>query len=279
MRGAEAFDLLQALNTGHLGSLSTIHANSAEQALTRLAHCVLTANVGLPHRSIREAIALAIHLVVHLPGRRVTVASRAWSKCAGTSRTNRFDVRQGYPPDACVKESKYDSSCIVTGVGARGAVFRSLLRTGPAEPSAAPSFLAGTWRGTVTIEVNPGEAGGLPATTAATTWTFEVVPQTNMQTFRATVQSAHLWLPITTVASTALVPTNTPPTHIVPKAITTLHVAAGAHSAAPERRRRRESTRILPAWTVAPDSQDASCSPSNEAPVWWPGRLGARQLS
>lgn len=66
VRGAEAFDLLQALNTGHLGSLSTIHANSAEQALTRLAHCVLTANVGLPHRSTREAIALAIHLVVHV---------------------------------------------------------------------------------------------------------------------------------------------------------------------------------------------------------------------
>jgi pilus assembly protein CpaF len=66
VRGAEAFDLLQALNTGHLGSLSTIHANSAEQALTRLAHCVLTANVGLPHRSVREAIALAIQLVVHI---------------------------------------------------------------------------------------------------------------------------------------------------------------------------------------------------------------------
>src|SRR5690606_32463963 len=66
VRGAEAFDLLQALNTGHLGSLSTIHANSAEQALTRLAHCVLTANVGLPHRNTREAIALAIHLVVHI---------------------------------------------------------------------------------------------------------------------------------------------------------------------------------------------------------------------
>jgi pilus assembly protein CpaF len=66
VRGPEAFDLLQALNTGHLGSLSTIHANSAEQALTRLAHCVLTANVGLPHRSTREAIALAIHLVIHI---------------------------------------------------------------------------------------------------------------------------------------------------------------------------------------------------------------------
>ena len=66
VRGAEAFDLLQALNTGHLGSLSTIHANSAEQALTRFAHCVLTANVGLPHAATREAIAFAINLVIHI---------------------------------------------------------------------------------------------------------------------------------------------------------------------------------------------------------------------
>jgi pilus assembly protein CpaF len=66
VRGSEAFDLLQALNTGHQGALSTIHANSAEQALARLAHCVLTASTGLPHHSIREAIALAIHLVVHV---------------------------------------------------------------------------------------------------------------------------------------------------------------------------------------------------------------------
>ena len=80
VRGAEAFDLLQALNTGHLGSLTTIHANSAEQALTRLAHCVLTASVGLPHRSVREAIAVAIHLVVHIARiegvRRVTEVAR-----------------------------------------------------------------------------------------------------------------------------------------------------------------------------------------------------------
>jgi pilus assembly protein CpaF len=66
VRGAEAFDLLQALNTGHQGALSTIHANSAEQALARLVHCVLTANTGLPHNSIREAVALAIHHVVHI---------------------------------------------------------------------------------------------------------------------------------------------------------------------------------------------------------------------
>jgi pilus assembly protein CpaF len=66
VRGPEAFDLLQALNTGHLGSISTLHANSAEQALTRFAHCVLTANVGLPHAGVREAIGLAIHLVAHI---------------------------------------------------------------------------------------------------------------------------------------------------------------------------------------------------------------------
>jgi pilus assembly protein CpaF len=80
VRGAEAFDLLQALNTGHLGSLSTIHANSPEQALTRLAHCVLTAGTGLPHTSVREAIALAIHLVVHLArvdGRRLVTGVTA----------------------------------------------------------------------------------------------------------------------------------------------------------------------------------------------------------
>ena len=80
VRGAEAFDLLQALNTGHMGSLTTIHANSADQALTRLAHCVLMANVGLPHASIREAIAAAIHIVVHLDRvgdqRRVTHVAR-----------------------------------------------------------------------------------------------------------------------------------------------------------------------------------------------------------
>ena len=90
VRGGEAFDLLQALNTGHLGSLTTIHANSAEQALTRLAHCVLAANVGLPHHSIREAIALAINLVVHVTrtdeGRRVSEMVRVGAYEASDSR-------------------------------------------------------------------------------------------------------------------------------------------------------------------------------------------------
>jgi pilus assembly protein CpaF len=88
VRGAEAFDLLQALNTGHLGSLSTIHANSATQALTRLAHCVLTANVGLPHASIREAIALAVNIVVHI------------GRIDGHRRVREVVVIRGYDADA-----------------------------------------------------------------------------------------------------------------------------------------------------------------------------------
>jgi pilus assembly protein CpaF len=104
VRGAEAFDLLQALNTGHLGSLTTIHANSAEQALTRLAHCVLTASVGLPHRSVREAIALAIHLVVHIARvngvRRVTEVARVAGYEAASDRfvldtVARLDLLEG----------------------------------------------------------------------------------------------------------------------------------------------------------------------------------------
>lgn len=69
VRGGEAFDLLQALNTGHAGSLSTIHANSAVQALARLASCVVQSGVELPYQAVRYQIADAIDLVLHL-GRR-----------------------------------------------------------------------------------------------------------------------------------------------------------------------------------------------------------------
>jgi pilus assembly protein CpaF len=85
---------LQALNTGHLGSLCTIHANTAEQALTRLAHCVLMANIGLPHKSTREAIALAVHLVAHIArvdGRRQLTQLVAINGYDATSDTFQFD--------------------------------------------------------------------------------------------------------------------------------------------------------------------------------------------
>lgn len=66
VRGGEAFDLLQALNTGHSGSISTIHANSAELALSRFASCVLQSGVELPYTSIRRLISESIDLVLHL---------------------------------------------------------------------------------------------------------------------------------------------------------------------------------------------------------------------
>jgi pilus assembly protein CpaF len=70
VRGGEAFDLLQALNTGHAGSLSTIHANSAEQALSRFATCVLQSGVDLPYTAIRRLIAEAVNMVIYLERRR-----------------------------------------------------------------------------------------------------------------------------------------------------------------------------------------------------------------
>jgi pilus assembly protein CpaF len=65
-RGGEALDMLQAMNTGHDGSLTTVHANSARDGLTRLETMVLMAGFDLPLRAIREQIASAISLVVHI---------------------------------------------------------------------------------------------------------------------------------------------------------------------------------------------------------------------
>lgn len=78
--------------------------------------------------------------------------------------------------------------------------------TGPSSPQ---SFLAGTWTGTLTIERE-----GEPTTSGPVTWTFDVVPDTNLQTFRTTIRSQHAWLPITATVSSAITPSNTPPARI-----------------------------------------------------------------
>jgi pilus assembly protein CpaF len=69
VRGGEAFDLLDALNTGHAGSISTLHANSAVQALSRLASLALRADVDLPYRAIQSEIGDLINFVVHIERR------------------------------------------------------------------------------------------------------------------------------------------------------------------------------------------------------------------
>src|SRR5437588_12219818 len=66
VRGGEAFDLLQALNTGHSGSLCTLHANSALQAVARFCDCVLQSGIELPHRAIMANIGNSVDLLVHI---------------------------------------------------------------------------------------------------------------------------------------------------------------------------------------------------------------------
>jgi pilus assembly protein CpaF len=76
-RAGEAFDMLQAMNTGHDGSLTTVHANSPRDALARIENMVLMANMDLPAKAIREQIASAINIIIQLTrlpdgSRRVT---------------------------------------------------------------------------------------------------------------------------------------------------------------------------------------------------------------
>jgi pilus assembly protein CpaF len=66
VRGAEAVDMLQAMNTGHDGSLTTIHANSPRDALTRLETLVSMANLHLPEKAVRHQIASALDVVIQL---------------------------------------------------------------------------------------------------------------------------------------------------------------------------------------------------------------------
>jgi pilus assembly protein CpaF len=66
VRGEEAFDMLQAMNTGHEGSLTTVHANSPRDALSRIENMVSMANLNIPERAIRHQIANAVHAVVQV---------------------------------------------------------------------------------------------------------------------------------------------------------------------------------------------------------------------
>ena len=78
VRGAETLDMLQAMNTGHEGSMTTVHSNSPRDALSRLETMVLMAGYDLPMRAIREQITSALNLIIHLDrmpdGRRVVTS-------------------------------------------------------------------------------------------------------------------------------------------------------------------------------------------------------------
>lgn len=73
IRGGEAFDLLQLMNTGHSGTISTVHANSARQGLSRFTTCVLQSGVEMPYRAIKANIAESLSVIVQMdrrPGSR-----------------------------------------------------------------------------------------------------------------------------------------------------------------------------------------------------------------
>ncbi len=89
VRGPEALDLLTALNTGHDGALSTVHANSPADALSRLETLALMAGLGLPHAAVAEQVQRAVDLVVHLErradGARVVTEIAEVVRAAGTT--------------------------------------------------------------------------------------------------------------------------------------------------------------------------------------------------
>src|SRR6266852_5343505 len=70
IRGGEAFDLLQLLNTGHSGTISTVHANSAAQGLSRFTTCVLQSGVEMPYRAIKSNIADSLNILIQIERRR-----------------------------------------------------------------------------------------------------------------------------------------------------------------------------------------------------------------
>src|SRR3954469_25746878 len=104
VRGAEALDMLQALNTGHEGSLTTVHANSPEDAVRRLETLALMAAIGLPAAAVREQVASALDLVVHqarLPdgARRVEAVAEVVrvAGAGGAGTRELYRLRDGRP--------------------------------------------------------------------------------------------------------------------------------------------------------------------------------------
>jgi pilus assembly protein CpaF len=123
-RGGEALDMLQAMNTGHDGSLTTTHANSPEEALARLETLALMAGVDLPSRAIREQIAASVHLIVQQSRfadgtRRVT----AVSEVVGIDEEGQIELLPLF-------------EFVRTGTGPKGEVLGSFRATGY-----LPSFL------------------------------------------------------------------------------------------------------------------------------------------
>ncbi|TFY97000.1 CpaF family protein [Ramlibacter rhizophilus] len=121
VRGGEAFDMLQAMNTGHEGSMTTIHANTPRDALSRLENMIGMANLSLTHKAARQQIAAAINVIVQvsrlIDGRRKVVSIQEITGMEGEVVTMQelFAYRQtGLGPDGLVQ-----GHFAATGVRAR----------------------------------------------------------------------------------------------------------------------------------------------------------------
>jgi pilus assembly protein CpaF len=102
VRGAEALDMLMALNTGHEGSLSTVHANAPADALRRVETLALMAGVGLPHEAVRDQVGSALDLVVHQAragdgARRVESVAEVVRVAGGAGTRELYARRDGRP--------------------------------------------------------------------------------------------------------------------------------------------------------------------------------------
>ena len=140
VRGEEAFDMLQAMNTGHEGSLTTVHANSPRDALSRLESMFSMANLNVPERAIRQQISAAIHLVVQIArlpdGTRkvvsVTEVTGMDGDSIGMQEIFTFD-RLGMDPDGKVRgvvratgiKSRFCDRLASAGYGLRAELFES----------------------------------------------------------------------------------------------------------------------------------------------------------
>src|SRR5271165_1489743 len=140
VRGEEAFDMLQAMNTGHEGSLTTVHANSVRDALARIENMFSMANLGIPERAVRQQIAAAIHAVVQIArlpdGTRKVISI---SEVTGLEDDSIWmqDIftfeRQGMDPDGKVRgvfratgaKSRYADRLATAGCPLRPALFEN----------------------------------------------------------------------------------------------------------------------------------------------------------
>lgn len=118
IRGGEALDLLQALNTGHAGSMSTIHANSSLDSLSRIETCALLSGVDIPLSALRAQVAAAIGVVVHTArlsdgSRKITAVSEVLGLVNGDYRTQDLYIYKirGIGPDGAVNGQFCGTGC------------------------------------------------------------------------------------------------------------------------------------------------------------------------